>query len=1047
MENDIAKTQREISDSLNISLENATSIITKSYLDKLETYEIMKPSAEDVDIDIAQCGRFFKLSKLVVNKEENFLNKLTTIVNVASAIDSSLATVIKSDGNGIEYFMGIISKNYRGSGELNERRRTAAANAMKGAINGNLIGSDIEEVADEELLTLLKAIFTDKNKSISSISGIVALRDGEDKSIDGYVQGIENLVDSLRGQKYSIVLIADPIRSSEIQVIKQGYEMIYTQLASFLKSSVTLNETDHVSLSKAQTDGVTQGITTGIAMTQSKTKSRGKFKSVNASVGISMGITASAGVTGGSNTSEADTQGRTQSQNETNQRVQSATKTVSTGMTSGKSLQLNYENRSVKALLDKIDKHLDRLDMCESFGAFDCAAYVITQSREEALTVASNYNALMRGEESSVQASHINTWHKEADMDILNQYLMSFVHPRFRRRDTSETEERIIFTPASIVNGNEIAIQIGLPKKSVNGVTVVPMAPFGRNVMKPIKGQGLVLGDLYHMGHDDAVNGGSQKVEIDVESLSMHTFITGSTGTGKSNVIYSILDKLMTHPVKDKSNTNVKFLVIEPAKGEYKDRFANYDKINLYGTNYKKMPLLKINPFSFPEDIHVLEHIDRLIEIFNVCWPMYAAMPAILKDAIERSYVCAGWNLDTSQCRYAGAEDKKLYPGFIDVLQQINVVMEESKYSSDSKGDYKGALCTRVKSFTNGLYGQIFTNDELTAEELFEENVIIDLSRIGSVETKSLIMGLLVMKLREYRMATKSGNNTSLKHVTVLEEAHNLLRRTSTEQSSETANLLGKSVEMLANSIAEMRTYGEGFIIADQAPGLMDMSVIRNTNTKIILRLPDYSDRELVGKSAALNDDQVIELSKLKTFVAAVYQNNWLEPVLCNMDVTLQDHPSYEYVAKLTLDTSIVKQKYIEYLLLPLPKKQQLDKIYVSDLKEGVFKLHVPTDTKVAFIKYAESDNKDEVQRLRSKIVYNIFNSEIAMDMAVDNKSNIDIWYKDMIDSLDPSIEKFAESDRQKIIALITKEKAYIDESREAQELFDKLMKRIGTYI
>ena len=29
------------------------------------------------------------------------------------------------------------------------------------------------------------------------------------------------------------------------------------------------------------------------------------------------------------------------------------------------------------------------------------------------------------------------------------------------------------------------------------------------------------------------------------------------------------------------------------------------------------MPLLKINPFSFPDDIHVLEHIDRLIEIFN----------------------------------------------------------------------------------------------------------------------------------------------------------------------------------------------------------------------------------------------------------------------------------------------------------------------------------------------------------------------------------------------------------------------------------------------
>ena len=62
---------------------------------------------------------------------------------------------------------------------------------------------------------------------------------------------------------------------------------------------------------------------------------------------------------------------------------------------------------------------------------------------------------------------------------------------------------------------------------------------------------------------------------------------------------------------------------------------------------------------------------------------------------------------------------------------------------------------------------------------------------------------------------------SGLQHITVLEEAHNLLRRTSTEQSQESSNLQGKSVEMLTNAIAEMRTYGEGFIIADQAPGLL----------------------------------------------------------------------------------------------------------------------------------------------------------------------------------------------------------------------------------
>lgn len=261
----------------------------------------------------------------------------------------------------------------------------------------------------------------------------------------------------------------------------------------------------------------------------------------------------------------------------------------------------------------------------------------------------------------------------------------------------------------------------------------------------------------------------------------------------------------------------------------------------------------------------------------------HAAMPAVLKEAIERSYESAGWNLTTSQCKHE-INGRKTYPNFVDVLNQVNAVINDSKYSADSKGDYVGALSMRISSLANGINGLILTSNELSYEELFDKNVIVDLSRVGSVETKSLLMGLLIVKLQEYRMASAKGSNKVLRHITVLEEAHNLLKRTSTEQSSESSNLVGKSVEMLANAIAEMRTYGEGFIIVDQSPGLMDMSVIRNTNTKIILRLPDATDRELVGKAANLNEDQIVELAKLKTGVSAVYQNNWIEPVLCHVD-------------------------------------------------------------------------------------------------------------------------------------------------------------------
>lgn len=1038
MANELEITQNNLNTGLNNSLNDASAIITKDYLSKLESYELVVPSEEDIDIDIAECGKFYKLTKLVLNREENFLNKLTTIVNVASSIDCSLSTIIKSDGHKIDYYFGIVSKNVRGSKEINIKRRSADAAAFKGALMGNLVGSELEEVSQSNINIFKNTVLSKENNCYSSVSGIVALRDEEDKSIEGYIQGIENLVDSLKGQKYTIVMIADPVDTTEIQMIKQGYEMLHTELSTFARSSVTINESDTLSLSKARTEGISEGISKGIAMTQSKAKTKGKYVGGSASLGVSFVVSANIGFNAGVNSGTTDVKGRTDSTTETNQHSKSSTNTTSTSKTAGKSLQLNYENKSVKSLLDKIDKHLERLDVCESFGAFNCAAYVIADDRETTLTVASNYNALMRGKNSSVQASHINLWYKPEETKIVGKYIGSLVHPRFWQNKNN----KIIVTPASIISGDELAIQVGLPKKSVSGITVIPMAPFGRNVINN-DNRSIKLGNLYHMGHDEG--GNDQKVSIDIESLSMHTFITGSTGAGKSTAIYSILDKLMSQEVKGK-NDNISFLVIEPAKGEYKDRFGSYPNVKVYGTNYKKMPLLKINPFSFPKDIHVLEHIDRLIEIFNVCWPMYAAMPAVLKDAIERAYIVSGWNLDTSENRYIDTDGKPLFPSFIDVLKQINVVMEESAYSSDSKGDYKGALCTRLKSMTNGLYGQIFTNDELSAEELFDKNVIVDLSRIGSSETKSFIMGLLVMKLQEHRMANTAGGNAPLKHVTVLEEAHNLLKRTSTEQSSEGANLLGKSVEMLANSIAEMRTYGEGFIIADQAPGLMDMSVIRNTNTKIILRLPDLQDRELVGRAANLNEDQILELSRLKTFVAAVYQNNWLEPVLCNIDTNFKQVQlfKYEQENKYINNKSVSnKNKLLEFLLLPIDKRNELDDNYISKLIDSVYVLPIPVESKIAFIKYTKATKKDEIQKFRGQVVYHIFNSEIAFGLVKSKESNIGTWYSCIKEMLEPNITLLAEDDQKKIIALLAREKAQLDNNLESQSLFERLMSYI----
>ena len=579
------------------------------------------------------------------------------------------------------------------------------------------------------------------------------------------------------------------------------------------------------------------------------------------SIGKSMGF----GMSRGYNTAHTDssTVERSNAHSTNEQHSNGTTDTHSTVRTQ----QIEVCNKAVEELLTRIDEQIKRTKESEDYGCYSCAAYFLSSRPSKALLAANTYRSLMIGEGSSVESGAANLWQDRASVTAMREYLKRFTHPVFARQLWENEADSLFYTAGTLVSGRELPMHLGLPTRSVHGLPIIEHAEFGRNVpdeAMPDEDK-MNLGKIYHMGKEEAAG-----LLLNRQAMASHTFITGSTGTGKSNAVYHLLDEIT-------KNGQTTFLVVEPAKGEYKNVFGNCTDAQVFGTNPRETPLLRMNPFAFPENIHILEHIDRLVEIFNACWPMYAAMPAVLKDAIERSYQKVGWDLRNSE------SEKGIFPTFFDLLDILPGVIEESHYSKDTQSDYVGALCTRVKSLTNGIYGSVLcAEDALSDAEMFDQNVIVDLSRVGSMETKSLLMGILVMKLQEYRMCS-SGMNSRLRHVTVLEEAHNLLRKTSAEQSQEGANLQGKSVEMLANAIAEMRTYGEGFIIADQAPGLLDMSVIRNTNTKIILRLPDEEDRKLVGKSAALKEAQIDELSKLPLGVAAVYQNEWPEAVLCKI--------------------------------------------------------------------------------------------------------------------------------------------------------------------
>ena len=934
---------------------NADYYVRKKYRTELSCYPIcdlpqwLKDGLTNEGEGINALGsnvQFAKVEKIVYDKAESITDKLTTVYHTLSSFDNtSIILLLLSDGKEVELYLGVAERFQQGA-PMNMNARGDKANTLATAFAANFPGSILNnklkkdgKVKPIKTSTLIDRAFSDVSV-VSCVTGIASSRNKENRENDQFIQGMEKLIDAMRGKKYSAVFIADCKSALDIEAICSNYEDIYSSLYPFLQSQQTIGTTEGVTDTESSIKGVTDTTNESVSKSLSKSHTVGKSSSHSIGGSVTAGgkakipfvaeggvsVSASYNRTWGKSESDTDTHtdtsttGTSKSLSEQN----SVAKSIATSTNDG--LQITYQNRTVKTLLDTIDEQIKHLRSCEAFGVFDFSCYFLAEESAISKSAASVYDSLMRGEESGTEISGVSTWYNEEAQKAV-EYLKRFYHPLVAVPDLSKQPDEsgmvdfLAVTPSTIISGKEIALHMALPKKSVPGIPVSKCADFGRNIMS-LDGRsansGIALGKVYHMQNTE-----STPVHLDAGSLSMHTLITGSTGSGKSNTVYKLIDQLRDY--------HAKFLVIEPAKGEYKNVFGNRGDVSVYGTNPQMTNLLRLNPFSFPKEIHIYEHMDRLVEIFNVCWPMYAAMPAILKDAIERAYIAAGWDLQTSTNHVSD----KLFPNFVDVLREIEDVMNESQYSSDSKGDYKGALCTRLRSLTNGINGLLFTANELSPEDLFDKNVIVDLSRVGSTETKSLIMGLLVMKLQEHRMSTGK-MNAHLSHVTVLEEAHNLLKRTSTEQSADSSNMLGKSVEMLTNAIAEMRTYGEGFIIADQAPGLLDMAVIRNTNTKIILRLPEYSDRELVGKAIGLNDDQIDELAKLKKGVAAIYQNDWLESVLCQVDKFEHDDSLVYRKAATIADTHSIKRTELFHALLrtTLPEEPEWfeEKVIFSEL-------------------------------------------------------------------------------------------------------------------
>jgi hypothetical protein len=960
-QNDMSPISSEITpyqEKSNNALALVNDVVLKNYVTKLESMDVVPiDDVKDVDNII-----MYRINKMVYEKDEYATDKFFSVIGSMTHADNSVFLIVDGKGNHTDFYIGIKSYDEKRVG-------SDVAEALVSSLKGQFPGVETEELStipigeDKAPQTkILNKLRYDAN-CISSYVGVPALKNEKGEYTNAtFIQGLEKFASAMHGKKYTAIILATHNSQEEICQIRSGYEAIYTDLSAMATQQLaySTNESMANAISRTQGHSDSLGKTTTIGISDSHTENEGVSESKNWSKGeshenkwakishtlsgVSMalgtalsatGIGIPAGVAllglsgaayatglkagtensseGGSMTKQhgtSDTHGTNKSESDqkthTDQFSTTDGKTATIGQS--KNFTITIQNKHYQDAMKRIDKQLERLELCEGTGLWSTGAYFISYDTDRATAemASSVFRSIMQGEKSGVEMSALNTWTKDdpEKFDNIVRYVSGLDHPMFSYSNPLLKSDMILTSTASL-NSREVAMMINLPRKSVPGLPVSEHISLAKDVVRLDGGQSgesLLLGNIYDKGYVYKDN----PVELNVKSLTQHTFVTGSTGCGKSNTIYYLIDQIR----KQRSVVSPRFLIIEPAKGEYKDVFGNE---HVYGTNPLRSRLLRINPFKFPEGVHVSEHIERLIEIFNVCWPMYAAMPAVLKAATIAAYENCGWDLYKSQNKYSN----ELFPNFNDLLSALEATIARSAYSEEVKSNYTGSLVTRVKSLTNGINKDIFTGNELGDAALFDENVIVDLSRVGSQETKSLLMGILIMRLSEYRSSQDIEPNSGLRHITILEEAHNILKRCSHEQDMEGSNITGKSVEMISNAIAEMRTYGEGFVIVDQSPSSVDISAIKNTNTKIVMRLPEENDRRIAGKSAAMKDTQLDEIAKLPTGIAVVYQNNWEDPVLCKIGEYTGKPVKHHFDQ--TIDTpkqfTSVKQEVVKLLL------------------------------------------------------------------------------------------------------------------------------------
>lgn len=710
--------------------------------------------------------------------------------------------------------------------------------------------------------------FTARNTTSANagfISGIPSVKIDDEKQFFD----IGPIMKSLNGQNFSLLIVSRPV--SEDTVSQKYGEMIRIRDACFAVSKRNLSRQHGTSHSVGETEGTSE----------SHSHSTSKTKTKGGSFGLSFILSLS------KNWSRS----KTESDSVSFSKNYSKTVTDAVNDTEGESHDV--QNGFALEMMEYADKAIERLRLGKSNGMWET---VITYSAETATTkqiLESCLNGEMAKPNPDLLPSVVRTVKNGVSKEnpiVIPKILKKETNPSWLCTCVTSEELGFISTPpVGAVPNFEVRVERNYPL----------IADY-----KP----GVVVGNL-NDGIRELTNMPFVLSDFD---LARHTFVCGITGSGKTTTVKRIIDQAQKP-----------FLVIESAKTEYRNtKLGDGSRPVVYTLGRPELNCISLNPFYIQNGISPQMHIDLLKDLFNASFSFYGPMPYILEKCLQNIYKNKGWNLtlgyhpylannsnmqdffdaDYTDKKYEVKSHKYLFPTMQDLKDEVErYVEQEMNYEGEVAGNIKTAIKARLESLCSGSKGFMFnTHEYLNMEQLLNSKAVFELEGLADDADKAFAVGLLIIFVNEYRQkcGKRKPDESPLAHLLVIEEAHRLLKNTSTENASEDmGNPKGKAVEHFTNMIAEMRSYGQGVIVAEQIPSKLAPDVIKNSSNKIVQRLVAIDDQNIMANTIGIDSDDAMQLGALSTGKSLCHKEGMSKPVKVDIiptsDIMVTDEMLY----------------------------------------------------------------------------------------------------------------------------------------------------------